>query len=1542
MPFERGGLADKLGNRYEGRYVVKQLLLLLNEDVHSVTIEDIGDDEYGVDLWVEQKDGSKEAYQCKARNASKDNWSISDLLHRSVLQKLKFQLDRDSTYRFALISSVGSIPFQDMCNFARRSADSATDFYENKIKKASAKVQKYFHQFCESYKLDPNDNRDLLRVFDYLKRSEIRVYPDDVGSYRELLGDINRLLVSPGRDSDSLYVTLASYGEIKERWASAIHVDELRQYLTNNGIQLKRLDHDARIAPAIQNLQNEFIQSIQPLLINGGIIGRTETDSLLENIESGKNIILCGSAGIGKSGVLFELIKQFQVRNIPFLPLRLDRRMPDKNARHFGIDLGLPDCPVYSLNALAQSRHCVLILDQLDAVRWTNAHANASLEVCKEMVNHVRSLKTLGKQVSVVLSCRTFDLEHDPSIKGWLVAEKDFVKIEVKELDDRKLKEIVGTNFETMPHKEKKLLSCPQNLYIWMHLRGAGILASFQNATTLMREFFKERRLKIYRERGIDSKHLEDVLSTLVDNMEKNGWISAPELVVSKFPSIIEALCSYGIIQNYSQTISFCHQRYLDYLIAARLLEMIYSGKDDVIAWLGEKERQTLFRREQLRQALSMLCEDDDKFLKAVKEILESEDIRFHIKHLVLEVIGAQDRVSLKLSEYCFQLFNDPFWQAHILETVYRRHRPHVQYLLNIGMLFQWLSGKDEDKSTQCLWILRTVSDLMPDEVSSLLEPFSDDPTWFTRILDTICWDISDDSDRMFELHLKLYKQGAVRDFINWKTLCLKSPLRAIRIIETVLSTWNTENLPMGKRSRIESWYDQDEKLLNEVARMFPKETWDRLVPHIERLTKDESQDKEFTHSEWKKDRYERHGSTNLERGVALLVIVAGRQMAASSPQELIDRVHALQDSQSLIIQEIITESYVALPNQHADEGILWLLHDPKYLRVDHSCHQSKWGAVVNLVEATSPFCSFALFKELEQLIYYYHAPDEKHNAKVYLNHWRKGYSGHYWGEAQYFLLPALDEQRSSILTRNLIKVLQRKFDGYSFDRSGSISGGMIGSKLDRNLAKISDQAWLKIVGNRTLKKDFSGKWDQVDENHALESSVRQFSSSLGKIARRNPERFAQLALSFPDGVDPLYVAAIFDACSATSPDSNMPEKEKLSWRPATVETIEKLFKRFQAGDDRSTAYSFLRLILSRAEETWSDDALQRLIHYAQHHPDPEPGELNVRRLDREDGQYITVDDLLQNSINCVRGTAAQAIAGLLWKQQELIKKLRPAIESLINNPNPVVRMASLEVVLPMLNIDRKQAVEWFRVICCDDLRIAASPYAQRFFNYTIQEYLKELAPIIKNMSVAPFEDVSKAGASEITARWLSYGFFEEELKVCLTGTIPQRRGVADVAAHFLKDTEYSVKCQELLRPLLNDPEKEVRNELHAICHDVDINEQTKPFLIEYIKSQSFREGAGYFVHWLKEKEGSIVFLADIILSLHEAFSLSFKKESENPGTYVSYTISESFSLLLRLYDQATQERNADIVSRTLDVIDALYESRVGVITNLSKAIEQT
>ena len=79
MPFEKGGRADKQGNRYEINCIIYELLKVLNETNYSVVVEALGTDEIGTDILVTTFDGQKEHQQCKARNASKEYWDISDL-----------------------------------------------------------------------------------------------------------------------------------------------------------------------------------------------------------------------------------------------------------------------------------------------------------------------------------------------------------------------------------------------------------------------------------------------------------------------------------------------------------------------------------------------------------------------------------------------------------------------------------------------------------------------------------------------------------------------------------------------------------------------------------------------------------------------------------------------------------------------------------------------------------------------------------------------------------------------------------------------------------------------------------------------------------------------------------------------------------------------------------------------------------------------------------------------------------------------------------------------------------------------------------------------------------------------------------------------------------------------------------------------------------------------------------------------------------------------------------------------------------------------
>lgn len=1547
MAFESGGMADKLGNRYEGRWVAKQLLRLLNEEIQSVTVELIGPNEQGVDLLVVKKDGTRQLQQCKARLGNKEFWSVADLNNRGILNHLKNHLYRDPQQEFALVSPIPAQSFADICESARISNDNPKDFFQYQIQDLGESRRRIFSGYCQAMGLVPENESDLGQAFGYLKRTFIELFPDDHHTWSDLLTLAGFLLAGEPKTAISALLT---YVESEDKYRKQIYADELRRYLAeNHKIYPKQLENDLRIATAVEGLQNQFSDSIQPGLICGKIIARKETSQIIESIDKAQDVVLHGAAGNGKSGVLYELTEHLYKQNTPYLPVRLDRRIPDKNARKFGEDMGLPESPAFALVGLAAGRNSVLILDQLDAVRWTAAHSASAMDVCKELLRQVRSLRHTGKSIVIVFACRTFDLENDPEIKKLLSDSENqsFNKISVREFSNEQLKEIIGPDIDALTRSQKRILSCPHNLVIWTQLKQDGMQPDFRSTTELMRRFWENRRQVLEKEARISTNQVDAFLRSLLDYMEIKGEISAPAGIVAQNPSVRDALTSYGILQLCPGRIGFCHQRYLDYLIAERLLRRIYNGTGSVSDWLGPKAMQSLFRREQLRQVLSLLSDESPSdFLITAKQLIGSVDVRFHLKYLVLELIGQLHEISEDVGQYCLTLINDGRWQEHIFETVFLGHHPWVSYLLNTKVVTNWLYSSEEQRINRALWLLRSVAEQIPDHVADILAPFVIRGTdWPERILNTICWREALDSERMFELRLQLARMGHVKDFIDWKSLSKEYPLRSVRLIEAVVSTWRIDDKDTStrKKGRLERWYDQDLMVLRGVIKKYPGLTWDLLMPHVERLTNIRADSYEPRLEKWR-DKHLNHRETDIARGVVELLILAGQTLAVEQPDELTARISPLEDSISIVVQEIIIAAYSNLPASHANTGILWLVSDLNRFRIGTGFNEPEWMPAFRLLKALSPHCSEELFKKIEKSIVHFHAPEEKQDAEYYLKLWRRRYFDHYWGKTQYFLLPALDAKRIRLSTTKLILVLKRKFEHYpkeTFLRGGVSSGGLVGSKLDPNLEKISDKAWLRIVESKRVTELDNNKWIQADSDHVLETSIHQFARSLSRIAKRFPERFGRLALKFPDNVHHSYVSAVLDGFGKKQPGEEVPKSERDTWQPASIEIIDAVLDKYGVGNDPESARSFCQLIKERADENWSDKTIKRLVNYTCNHPDLEIGKLNI--YCDKDCDEATVEMLYHNSINCVRGIAAGAIGNLLWERKDRLKQIRTGIESLVQDPHPAVRMAAIKAIEPVLNIDRDLAVQWFYEACKDDLRIAASPRAIRFFNYIVPSHVDQVGPIIKRMAISSLDDVAKEGARQVTARWLFHGFFKKEFADCLKGKVAQRKGVANMATSLIYKKEYSIKCKKILSRSMNDPDKEVRDELRAMFRNRDLLNETEysKFIRRYIKSQAFADDPDHFVWNLKDFTGNLIPVAETIFAVCEVFSTTLQEKTRDISLGYPLLASEISSILLRLYEQAQSYRNPRIANQCMDIWDLLFENRVGRTIELTKAIEQ-
>jgi hypothetical protein len=277
------------------------------------------------------------------------------------------------------------------------------------------------------------------------------------------------------------------------------------------------------------------------------------------------------------------------------------------------------------------------------------------------------------------------------------------------------------------------------------------------------------------------------------------------------------------------------------------------------------------------------------------------------------------------------------------------------------------------------------------------------------------------------------------------------------------------------------------------------------------------------------------------------------------------------------------------------------------------------------------------------------------------------------------------------------------------------------------------------------------------------------------------------------------------------------------------------------------------------------------------------------------------VDTLFQNTINCVRGVAAEAIGQLLWEHLDLYEKLTSGIEALGADPHPVVRMASLDALIPVLNINGDQAVDWFCKASWEDPRIPASYRGIEFFNYTIQKYAEKLAPIIRMMAYSSYPDVSSQGAQAILAYHMFYRLLDNELQTCINGTMPQRKGVVEAAANLVSNEKYAQECREILKGFFDDPEPEVREATWKMFNEEFFGlSDNALFTLQFIRSQAFFGEVFWLFHSLEERKESLIPFAEIILEICNAFSIMSPSDNRRNGFESSEVLRYCYGYMSR------------------------------------------
>ncbi len=1511
MPLEKGGRADKKGNQYEINCIIYEILKILDEINYSIVIEALGIDEIGTDILVTTFEGIKEHQQCKARNASKKSWEISDLRARNILSAWKVQLNRDDDRRVALVSPMDCTFLVDLNDRANNTSGNPEDFYVAQISESNKKFQNFYKNFCTEMGLNFEEDRDVLKSIDYLKR----IIYKRLSEY-EIQEHINQsiqfLFIN---ERNMVYNALVSLVVTKDILGKEITQSLLYDYFKNQKIELRLRDNDDRIVPRVNEINQEYRETFKPL--QKGLIERKEFDRCIELIENEKSFIICGNAGYGKSGCTEAILNYCERKRMPYISIKLDRRIPKGNCERWGQELGLPSSVAYAIHCISKNEKAVIVLDQLDALRWTQANSSEAICVCMELIRQVKYLnREREKKIIMVFVCRTYDFENDNSINSLFKKEEsedsDWEVVNVENFNEDTVKRIIGKKYDNLSFKLKMLLRIPSNIYIWQHLDKEEAYNDCLTTSHLIEKWFHQICRKSITE-GLQERTVIETTSVIVDKLDKIGHLYVPQNILNVGEAGIDYLISSEIIVNQKNKIGFAHQSILDYFISKRMIER-YFEDENVENIIGEKRKQNPARRYQVQMFLQNILEyDSADFIRAGEAMLLSDKIRYYVKFVFYEILEPDENVI----QFIIANFENEIYGKYLLNNVIYSKRQYIAVLREQGILDKWY--QDIDRKENVFNLLQSLSpDLSMEDImfikKYILKSEEDDKK-FIRCF----WrDITEDSEEMFQLRMLLYEHYpnlAQELFIDVKSVMEQCKMRAIKLI----SFWMKHKIRnQGKYvyRYEEELFDAEDSFLIENGEFVLIE----LLPYIPK-----TDSVEVKYNEWSGKYWHKRG---IERACVELVKKANIAVISKSPEKFWKYYEPYMGKGYFVFNEIILYSLSYLPSYYSNQIIHYIGSDLDKNILDYtSGEENKLELVKNVLQVHGKQCERERLFWLENMIYKYISPravkwyqrriewnKSKQSERVYWS---------FWGDLQYELLSCLPEERISKKSKDLLQVLSRTFhkvqslyynkDGHSGWVSSPVSGKNIGKKQ-----------WLQIITNSKLKNRNCFKSIEV-KGGFIESSLKMYADDFRSVVKQEPQEMIELVLEHKDKVLLPFIDSLFLGVELSKYLKEIEPK-----------TIEKMFHVFPCDLKTHRASYFCGIIEKMNSNVWSAEVLNQLKHIALKHENPVLEKPNV--TSPEDKEMKSCQMLSSNALNCVRGQAARAIGNLLWEDKILFTEFREVIEGLAVDKNPAVRFATLYALWSSYNIKQEWAEEKIIKIYESDIRTASFHDSKNMFFLLYPKYKERVLKIIEKCFNDSDKNLIEVGGHAVCEFYIQHKKFDNIIFNVKVLNEEQIKAILHMAITYLEKDDYRDLAKTIILKYINSNIDLEFPVVGIFSKEYIKLEDDRKFLQEIMSSKASKEIVWSFIHYLEENALSIVNYADIIIKLCENI-LWIEVEELRCQWGIENELSK---LIISLYDEtanSTKETDKQIAEKCLELWDIMFERQIGSVREISRKL---
>lgn len=1375
VPGLSGGLADKLGYRYEGRWTVLTLTRLLADELSAIELEPY--DGTKIELRAQRQDEVVEHHQAKRRAPGGGSWTARKLAEEGILEAIAATTGPASVFVFVSASPIA--PAVDgLWQLANQSPDAGS---------FDARLSEERRADLARLRSEANDVPSA-RVWEMLRGASFRQRDEE--SLREHAVDRLRALVAG--DPDAARGHLSDY--LEEHIGQRIVSSALWRYLQERRVAPRALDRDPTVRLRVARLVESFSGDSVESQIHDLEQQRAEVDQIVSALasDSGQPLVIVGAgAGMGKSVVVRQLVRR-KKDDWLILPLRLDTLADAASSEAVGHQLGLPASPVHVLAQLSPSERCVLVVDQLDAVSQVSGRNARGYDAVAELLREAEAFSN----VRVVLACRQFDLDADVRLKR--LRDRDgTVVVEVGLLDDGFIDQVlgaIGLPPAQLTAQQRQMLRIPLNLRL---LSEAGVSRGvFSTELDLFAAYWDEK-LRLVRVRGGDQAEAAGLLEALARLMSDQQALDVPVALAPDRPLESSLLRSEHVLVEQDGRVRFFHERLFDFAFARR-----FAREQSSLAAFVKTTEQGLFRRSQVRQVLAYRRESDtNSYARDLVEMLLDPDVRVHLKLLIVRWLRTLPQPTVAEWAAVYELLEseDERLRGHVLSLI--SGSPAMFDLADeAGVIGAWLNASDEALRDRAFVVLAGAQRARPARVAGMIAGFDcASERDRQRLTYLVRWTDLAADEAFFEFFLRILTAGCLDELervfaVNdtfWSLaheLTEKQPAWMARFISgylrrrLALAAASGASEPLRNQHWVPDPLERD--LFSKAALGAPEAFSGEILPLVVELIEGarswNEEEQRYVDSIW------RYRWVDNAHGVAQMLIAALEAalcaIAISAPDRFAEYRDALVSANSSSLDHIIAKGYASAPERFADAAVDWIIENPA--RLDAGYVDSSYWVGRELVAAIWPQLTATRRGELEAVLLGYYPQRERSRAG-----YRPGYPS--FGHAQYVLIGGVPFASLSEAAQKRMQESTRKF-GPAPNPPRRIEAAFIGSPIPTTaVARMTDDQWVAALG------EYVGVDHRfVDRPSSRAGGALQLGQQLQEATSREPTRFAQLATRLSDDLASTYGDAIL-----------------LGLRKADVDDAEPVFgliRRLHALPGRP-AGRYLAAAVARVAERHGapDDILDVVAWYGTH--DPNPSTDGAPSLGPRYGQQRM--ELLNFGINTTRGATASAMADLLRVQPAALSRWQSAIQAIAEDPSDAVRSCVAEVLLVALDIDREWAIDLAAASFQDHDDVATSAYGERLLSLALRTHPDAVLPAIRALVSAEDVHVARVGARLACIAALLLDDSSALIEQALNGNSGARLGVAEIFSANVGESAYASSCEAGLRVLFHDDDSDVRQE---------------------------------------------------------------------------------------------------------------------------------